>query len=67
MRCYFFRDNKIEFVETMTGTSDSDVIRQAHELFLHRSGVKYDRLEIWDGQRLVHRFPEPAKKAEGTG
>jgi hypothetical protein len=67
MRCYFIRDNKIEFAQRMTGASDADLIRQAHELFLHRNGVKYDRLEVWEGRRLVHRFPEPAKRPEETG
>jgi hypothetical protein len=67
MRCYFIRANKVEFAERLKASSDTDLIRQAHELFLHRNGIKYDRLEVWEGRRLVHRFPEPAKMPEGTG
>jgi hypothetical protein len=66
MRCYFLRDNKIEFAQRMRATSDADLIQQAHELFRSRNGVKYDRLEVWQGRRLVHRFPEP-KAPDGTG
>jgi hypothetical protein len=54
MRCYFIRNNKIEFVEPLMAGSDEDLIRQATELS-QQNAITFDRLEIWDGQRFVYR------------
>jgi len=61
MRCYFIRDNRIEFVELLKAGSDDDLIQQATQLFRDRNGVTYDRLEVWDGRRFVFRYPDPPK------
>jgi hypothetical protein len=56
LRCYFIRDNQIEFVELLTGRSDDDAIQQASALATGKT-VQWDRYEVWDGRRLVYRYP----------
>ena len=55
MRCYFLRDNKIEFVELLKPGPDAELIKQASDLYSKRNGTKYDRVEVWNGKRLVYR------------
>jgi hypothetical protein len=64
MRCYFLRDNQIEFVELLKAGSDDDLTEQAKELLRQRNGVHFDRLEVWEGRRLVNRHPSPTKIAD---
>lgn len=60
MRCYFIRDNQIEFVELLKPGSDDDLIQQATEL-AKQTALAFDRLEVWDGRRFVYRHPDPEK------
>jgi hypothetical protein len=62
--CYFLRDRDIAAVEMLpSGFSDEDEITRAHVLFSTRKG-SFDGFEIWDGVRLVFRYPDPATTPE---
>jgi hypothetical protein len=66
MRCFFIRQNKIEFVELLKPGSDDDLLRQAIEL-TQKNAIRFDRLEVWDGQRLVYRSGAPKGAAKDIG
>jgi hypothetical protein len=65
MRCFFLRDGRIADFEMLTpGLSDEDAIAQAHILFSKRKGP-FEGFEVWDGARVVFRYPNPrAEKVE---
>jgi hypothetical protein len=56
MRCYFIRDNQIEAVELLEAGSDDALVRQATALATIKT-VRWDRCEVWEGRRLVYRYP----------
>jgi hypothetical protein len=62
--CYFLRDGCIAGVQMLpSGLQDEDKIARAHFLFSKRKGL-FDGFEIWDGVRVVFRYPQSAKKHE---
>jgi hypothetical protein len=60
MRCYFMRDGHIAAVELFDGKPDDDTDTDlARGLFNVRSKEHFDGFEIWDGKRVVFRYPRP--------
>jgi hypothetical protein len=57
MRCYFIRDNQIEAVELLKAAPDDQVIREAAFLAYRLKSLRWQRYEIWEGRRLVYRYP----------
>lgn len=60
MRCYFFKEGRIEGVELLKQGSDDDLIRQAKLLYQERTTIQaFDGFEIWSGRRFIYRSPAP--------
>ena len=55
MRCYFFRNNRIESVEILKPGSDDEPINQDTDLWSRRNGDHFDGIEMWAGRRLIYR------------
>jgi hypothetical protein len=59
MWCYFLHDGRIAGVEALpAGLSDEDAVARAQILSSKRKGP-FDGYELWDGARLVIRYPDP--------
>ncbi len=59
MPFYYTKNGRIDGVVELTATDDEDRISQAREIFA-KSNLrrKTDGFEVWDGDRLIYRFPE---------
>ena len=63
MRCYFMKGGHIAAVELLDGKPDDDsAIDMARALFNARSREHFDGFEIWDGKRVVFRYPRIVPK-----
>jgi hypothetical protein len=56
MRCHLTRRGHIYAVEILVASSDNEAVEQSLAL-LRDSGDGFDGFEIWDGDRMVRRFP----------
>jgi hypothetical protein len=57
MRCFFMRGGRICAVEPLDGKSDSELIRQAQEVFGTKGlSIGAEGFEVWDQTRFVYRF-----------
>lgn len=57
MRCYFMRRDEIWAVECLKSTDDRPAVKRALTIFVDRYSEKSDGFEVWDGDRLVFRYP----------
>lgn len=60
MRCYLMRDGHFKRVELVDAPTDAEAVQLAIEVFHDRvdnvTGEQYDGFELWDGNRVVHRY-----------
>jgi hypothetical protein len=60
VRCYLTRDGHIVAVEMLDKASDDEAaLLHATAIFVARMG-EFEGFEIWDGSRVVYRFPDEA-------
>jgi hypothetical protein len=60
MRCYLMKGGHIAAVEILENCPDDySAIRAASECFFKREREGFEGFELWDRQRLVHRYPDP--------
>ena len=67
MRCYLIRDGHFKSVELVDAATDAETIQLAIETFHNRldsvTGEPYDGFELWDGNRVVHRYTHTVNAA----
>lgn len=56
MRCFFFKDGHVASVEEMLGFTSEEALARARVLLEERKN-RFDGFEVWDGARMLHRFP----------